>query len=102
RSVVAFREKEAQVRTAPAWLNGGAYVIEQSLFEHVPPGEPCSLEREIFPRVLAAGQRLAAMTSDEPFFDIGTPDDLERFRRVYLNRTRNRTPQVSYATRLIP
>jgi NDP-sugar pyrophosphorylase family protein len=65
------------------WFNGGAYVLEHDIFEYVAGGRPCSLEREVFPRVLATGKHIAALASRKPFFDIGTPDGLERFRAFY-------------------
>ena len=93
--VVAFREKDAHA--TPKWLNGGACVIENDLLRDVPVGQPCSLEREVFPRALARGQRLAAWISRRRFFDIGTPESLERFRSYYLKSSCNQ-PCSSTAT----
>jgi NDP-sugar pyrophosphorylase family protein len=78
RFLAGFHEKH-QDRIGPGWLNAGAYVIERDLVDMIPPGVPCSLERDVFPGALAAGRRLAAFPCSEAFFDIGTPDDFQAF-----------------------
>jgi NDP-sugar pyrophosphorylase family protein len=87
--VAGFVEKN-QGPIGPGWLNAGAYVFERDLVERIAPGVPCSLEREVFPDALAAGRRLAAFPSDQPFFDIGTPHDFERFLRLFQQWTQGR------------
>jgi NDP-sugar pyrophosphorylase family protein len=82
-SVVEFQEKRPRSAARPAWVNGGAYVVERELLASIPAGERCSLENDGFPRALAAGRRLAALTSGTPFYDIGTPEALEAFRDRY-------------------
>ena len=50
RHLAGFREKVSGTGTGGAgWLNAGVYVIERELLERIPPGVPCSLEREILP-----------------------------------------------------
>ena len=75
-----------------AWLNAGAYVVEREMLDQLAPDQPCSLEREAFPDVLRCGGRIAALTSDEPFFDIGTPDGLETFAAFYAGLSGTRHP----------
>ena len=65
------------------WLNAGAYVIEHDLLMRIPRDVPCSLERDVFPAALADGLRIAAHRSTQPFFDIGTAEDFQQFRRLY-------------------
>jgi NDP-sugar pyrophosphorylase family protein len=81
--VTAFREKEAAPPGAERWLNAGAYVIEKDLLEFAPPRTPASLERDLFPRALAAGGRLAAETCGAAFYDIGTPEGLRTLTEHY-------------------
>ena len=82
RRVLGFREKDAAT-TGARWLNAGAYVIERSLLGLIEPEKPASLERDVLPGVLQAGGPIAAVTCAEPFYDIGTPRDLELFVRRY-------------------
>jgi NDP-sugar pyrophosphorylase family protein len=77
-----FIEKTAEQQRA-GWLNAGAYVIERDLIERIPAGVACSLERDIFPAALSDGLRIAAQPSQEPFFDIGTGEDYQRFCRLH-------------------
>ena len=82
RYLTGFNEKVLG-QQGPGWLNAGAYVIERELIERIPPGVPCSLERDVFPAALSDGLRLAAHPCHEPFFDIGTGEDFHRFCRLY-------------------
>jgi NDP-sugar pyrophosphorylase family protein len=77
--VTGFREKDETAAARPGWLNAGAYVIERELLDRVPPGKVRSVERDVFPAALRDGCRIAALTCDRPFYDIGTPDDLRAF-----------------------
>jgi NDP-sugar pyrophosphorylase family protein len=80
--VAGFQEK-VENSQGGGWLNAGVYVIERDLIERIPCGAPCSLERDVFPAALAEGIRLAAHRSSQPFFDIGTAEDFQQFRRLY-------------------
>jgi mannose-1-phosphate guanylyltransferase len=69
--VEAFLEK----RPGPAptnRINAGAYVLERSVVEMVPPGRAVSIEREVFPELVGNG--LFGYLSDGYWIDIGTPD----------------------------
>jgi NDP-sugar pyrophosphorylase family protein len=93
RYLTGFKEK-ADDSSGPAWLNAGAYVIERDLIERIPPGAPSSLEREVFPGALAAGLPIAAYPADQPFFDIGTPQDFQRFCQLHAARSRERASEA--------
>jgi mannose-1-phosphate guanylyltransferase len=80
--VTGFREK-ATKQTGPGWLNAGAYVIERELLARVPRGVPCSLERDVFPAALADGMKIVAHRCRQPFFDIGTAEAFQQFRRLF-------------------
>jgi len=88
--LVGFLEKKSG-SFGPGWLNAGAYVIERELLEQIPCGEPCSLERDVFPAALADGMRIAAHATSQPFFDIGTAADFHRFCRLYDDWSRGRS-----------
>ncbi len=90
RRVAGFAEKAAFPAATAGWLNAGAYVLERELIDSVPADRPASLERDVFPEVLRSGDRIAALTSQQPFFDIGTPEGLDAFARYYAGR--GRTP----------
>ena len=72
--VKAFVEKPPPGSAPTDWINAGTYVLEPSVLERIPTGLNVSIERETFPRMLQERHRLYAMTSDEYWIDIGTPD----------------------------
>jgi len=53
-------------------VNAGVYVFNREILEHIPDG-PCSLERDIFPKLLSQG--VYALEQHGVFIDIGTPED---------------------------
>jgi mannose-1-phosphate guanylyltransferase len=68
--VLEFLEKTGE--TAPGRINAGAYVLDRSVLELVPPGRAVSIEREVFPRLV--GEGLHALLLEGYWMDIGTPD----------------------------
>lgn len=71
--IVAFHEKGRG-----CFLNAGIYAVETSLFEQIPDRAPCSLEQEVFPRLLE--RPIYAVLCQAPLHDIGTPARLDEFR----------------------
>lgn len=68
--VLAFTEKSGEA--VPGEVNAGAYVLERSVLDLIPPGRQVSIEREVFPRLVGAG--LCATTLTGYWMDIGTHD----------------------------
>ncbi len=60
-------------------VNAGVYVFNREIFEHIPEG-PASLEKDIFPQLLARG--VYASEQRGVFIDIGTPEDYARAQRL--------------------
>ncbi len=75
--VVGFQEKTGS--EAPGVVNAGVYVFNREVLQHIPPG-PCSLEKEVFPRLLAGG--VYALEQHGVFIDIGTPEDYARAQEI--------------------
>ena len=53
--VTSFREKAPSDPTGRNTVNCGLYLLEPEALAGVPPGQPYSCERELFPALLAAG-----------------------------------------------
>ena len=68
--VVEFAEKTG--KHAPGEVNAGIYVLERGILDLIPPGAPCSIERDVFPGMVGAG--LHALRLEGYWMDIGTPD----------------------------
>lgn len=74
-AVSAFVEKTGE--PVPGEINAGAYVLERSVLELVPPDREVSIEREVFPRLVGDG--LCGLPLEGYWMDIGTP---ERYLRA--------------------
>jgi mannose-1-phosphate guanylyltransferase len=69
-AVREFLEKTG--KAAPGQINAGAYVLERSVLDLVPPGQAVSIEREVFPRLVDDG--LYGLLLEGYWMDIGTPN----------------------------
>ncbi|MET0559280.1 MAG: NDP-sugar synthase [Solirubrobacterales bacterium] len=69
-SVLEFLEKTGE--EVPGEVNAGAYVLERSVLELIPPDREFSIEREVFPRLV--GEGLQALPLEGYWMDIGTPE----------------------------
>ncbi|HZO04942.1 MAG TPA: NDP-sugar synthase [Solirubrobacterales bacterium] len=69
-AVVEFLEKSGEA--VPGEINAGAYVLERSVMDLIPPGREVSIEREVFPKLIGNG--LYGKRLDGYWMDIGTPE----------------------------
>jgi mannose-1-phosphate guanylyltransferase len=69
-TVTEFVEKTGL--PVPGEINAGAYFLERSVLDLIPPDREVSIEREVFPRLV--GDDLAALCLDGYWMDIGTPE----------------------------
>ena len=69
--VEAFIEKSDNPPSTQ--INAGCYVFRRSIIDGIPAGRPVSVERETFPGLLAAGERLQGYVETSYWLDIGTP-----------------------------
>jgi mannose-1-phosphate guanylyltransferase len=72
RAVTDFLEKPSPDQIDTNLISAGAYVLERSVLELMPPEGPCSIEREVFPSLIGAG--LFGFPADGYWLDIGTPE----------------------------
>ncbi len=80
--ILAFREK------APGrggYVNAGVYCFRWGIFRAFPQDDVCSLERDVFPRLVAGG--FYGYPCEGPFLDIGTPERLTAARGAITRRT---------------
>lgn len=69
--VTGFLEKPDPGEIDTDEVNAGAYVLERSVVDLIPPGRAVSIEREVLPRLV--GQGLFGLRLDGYWMDIGTP-----------------------------
>jgi mannose-1-phosphate guanylyltransferase len=70
--IVEFLEKPAPEQIDTDEINAGAYLLDRSVLERIPPDKDVSIEREVFPRLVGDG--LYGVRLEGYWLDIGTPD----------------------------
>ena len=66
-----FVEKPSPDQIDTNLISAGAYVLERSILDLVPPDKNVSIEREIWPQLVGNG--LYGYAADAYWLDIGTP-----------------------------
>jgi mannose-1-phosphate guanylyltransferase len=70
--VTGFVEKPSPNQIDTHNISAGIYVLERSVLDLLEHGQPASIERDVFPRLVDAG--LYAYVGDGYWLDIGTPE----------------------------
>ena len=60
------------------YVDAGVLALKREILENISPEKEVSLEQEIFPNYIAR-QECAGFVTRERFYDIGTPERLQRF-----------------------
>ncbi|MGI9019555.1 MAG: sugar phosphate nucleotidyltransferase [Solirubrobacterales bacterium] len=71
-AVEAFVEKPDPGEISTDEISAGAYVLEPGVLDLIPPGRACSIERQVFPRLV--GEGLYGQRLEGYWMDIGTPE----------------------------
>jgi NDP-sugar pyrophosphorylase family protein len=89
-------ESPESFRKAPALINGGMYLMEREILDLIPSGCECSIERDIFPKMIRENWPMYGYKAGESTYwlDIGTPDKyLQGNLDVALGRMKPVLPQ---------
>jgi len=78
--ITRFAEKTCAGRRP--WINAGIYLLRRRLIEGLPPGEPLSLEHDLFPAWVDR-HRCCGFRSTGRFLDIGTPESYAEAERFF-------------------
>jgi mannose-1-phosphate guanylyltransferase len=78
--VLEFREKPAEL--GPGDINAGTYVLEPEAMAGWDRGRMISIEREIYPKLIADGRPVFGFGSDAYWIDLGTP---EKYLQVHFD-----------------
>ena len=70
-AVTAFLEKPSPDQIDTNLISAGAYVLERDVLDLLTPGEPASIERNVFPRLVGGGAY--GYRASGYWLDIGTP-----------------------------
>jgi mannose-1-phosphate guanylyltransferase len=91
--VLEFREKPADPQ--PGLVNAGTYVLGPSALAGVARDRPVSIEREVFPALIAAGRPVSGFVSNAYWMDLGTP---EKYLRATFDALEGRIGGLVYAS----
>jgi mannose-1-phosphate guanylyltransferase len=94
--VLAFREKPLD--PVPGTINAGTYVLEPRALDGVPEGVAVSIERETFPRLIAAGEAVYSFVWPGYWRDLGTP---QAYLQAHLDALNGLVGGASYDQPLI-
>jgi mannose-1-phosphate guanylyltransferase len=89
--ITGFREKPDT--PVPGDVNAGTYVLDPAALRAWPLGTNVSIEREIFPKLIADGAPLHGFTSDAYWLDLGTP---EQYLQAHFDLLEARVKGISY------
>jgi mannose-1-phosphate guanylyltransferase len=59
-------------------INAGTYIFKREILDHIPRGREVSVEREVFPALLADGVKVCGYVDSSYWRDMGTPEDFVR------------------------
>ncbi|HNV85630.1 MAG TPA: sugar phosphate nucleotidyltransferase [Candidatus Omnitrophota bacterium] len=76
RQILSFCEKEPG-----NYLNAGIYVFTRRILEQIPSGRSFSFEKDLFPSL--SPDEFYAYVNPEKLYDIGTPERLKEFQKIY-------------------
>jgi len=81
--IVRFLEKPKREEVFSHWVSAGIFVLQPGVLDAIPSGRPADFGQDIFPALLARGQRLYGyqMLEDERLWWIDRPEDLHRVER---------------------
>lgn len=83
--VIGYNKKDDSMMTH---IDAGAFVIRKSLLKHIPAKSYCSMEEEIFNKLIETKQLKAFITSNR-FYDIGSFKELLKIETVITNKNKN-------------
>lgn len=84
--VESFIEKGGQA--GPGWINAGIYLLPADLVHKIDPDRQVSLEREVFPLLIAKG--LFGYHCAGAFIDIGVPEEYQRSQIFFSELTKGK------------
>jgi mannose-1-phosphate guanylyltransferase len=89
--VAEFREKPEEA--IPGDANAGTYLLDPAVLQGFPRGEELSIERRIFPDLIAAGRRVHGFAASAYWIDLGTP---EKYLQAHADLLAGRVAGITY------
>jgi histidinol-phosphate phosphatase family protein len=84
--VICFHSKPHNEKLyKPNLVNAALYILSKDILSFIEPDKKCDFGKDIFPKALAAGNKLMAYNTAEYIKDMGTPDRLEKVEADFLS-----------------
>jgi mannose-1-phosphate guanylyltransferase len=93
--VIAFVEKPMAGEAPTNFINAGTYVLEPSVLDRIETGRRVSIEREIFPAMVATGSLFAMSDGGVYWLDAGTPETYLEAQLDLIEGRRNLPSDIS-------
>ncbi len=84
-NIERFLEKPTWGQVFSDTINSGIYVLEPRIFDWIPPDQPVDFSGEVFPAVLAEGERIMGAVAEGYWEDVGTLDAYVRAHKDILD-----------------
>lgn len=85
----SFIEKPRPEQILSNFINAGIYIFEPEIFKEIPKNIAVSIERDIFPKILEKGLKLAVYKDSGYWMDIGTLEKYIQAHKDIMNRKCN-------------
>ena len=86
--ITRFIEKPAKGTAPTNLINAGIYVLNPKIFQYIPKGKAVSMEREVFPKLVAEGE-LYGHVFQSLWMDIGKPKEYLQINKILLDTLAN-------------
>jgi NDP-sugar pyrophosphorylase family protein len=81
--VLRFVEKPDPKQVSTNLISAGIFVVEPHVLQAIPAGRFCDFGKDVFPKLVAAGQPVYAMMPKAYIQDVGTPERLAKARHDF-------------------
>jgi len=82
--ITRFIEKPGWQQVTSHLINAGIYILEPEVLKHIPAGEHCMFEHDVFPKLLSEGDPVFSYATDCYWIDMGTPEKYLQLSRDLL------------------
>lgn len=77
------RPQRKDLKKEKVWSNASFYICEPGIFDYLSYGVRSDFGKDIFPKIIKAGEKVCAYVSTEYFVDIGNRENLSYARRTF-------------------
>jgi mannose-1-phosphate guanylyltransferase len=81
--VLRFVEKPDPKEISTNLISAGIFVVDPQVLQTIPAGRFCDFGKDVFPKLLADGKPVYAMTPRAYIQDVGTPERLAKAQRDF-------------------